>query len=751
MTLTTTSSLKTSQSFVFIDASVKGYSLLVESVIDSQVHILDPHWDGVAQIAEILSLAGDRTLPRHIHIVAHGVSGCLFLGNAQLSLDSLDYYLSNLQSWFPRSSHLASASSLRLYGCNVAAEDAGAELVERLHLLTGAQIAASRTLVGNASLGGSWELEVTTGTVGAIAFDPAGLEQYRGVLAVVNPGNVELKGANATWTASNQLGTDSGVPTSGIANYSPGFGIYSASLTGGTAAGSAVSNGLMLYVDNQIFVASNTADLTGQTLTVNGNRKLSGLDVKVQYAAMPDKPVMRTFANFSNPTNQDITVTVSWVTNLGTGRSSEVKAASNTPNPTALWPQFEFTKEARWVITDEDDRSWEGEKLGEGRGSNYFDAASTNVLFGPGNPAVKPDSVSGTVFILNKDETDHNRGIISNYQVTVPANSTRSLLFFYGINSTVSQAKAAVGIYDDVSVLKGSSLLQGLDRKQLSETLNWQLTSPGITITPINGLTTSEKGGEASFSVVLESQPIANVTLNLTSSNPREGQVPASVTFTSKNWYIPQTVKVKGVDDKVKDSNVAYKVLTQVTSTDTNYSAIDPADISLTNIGNGSVPNTTTNNPTPVNPGSNPAPLGKGTNRKDTLVGSAQKDHLLGLGGNDRLLGGSGADSLEGGNGNDRLFGGDGKDTLKGGKGFDILVGGADRDIFVLVADQGTDTIRDFRDGLDKLGLSQGIKFRDLDVSRQGNRTLIKDGNEVLAVLNQIRPDQITAKDFIKV
>ncbi|MDE5107472.1 MAG: DUF4347 domain-containing protein, partial [Trichodesmium sp. St17_bin3_1_1] len=46
-----------------------------------------------------------------------------------------------------------------------AAGDSGAEFIEKLHQLTGANIAASARLTGNVALGGDWELEVNPGNV----------------------------------------------------------------------------------------------------------------------------------------------------------------------------------------------------------------------------------------------------------------------------------------------------------------------------------------------------------------------------------------------------------------------------------------------------------------------------------------------------------------------------------------------------------------------------------------------------------
>ena len=59
----------------------------------------------------------------------------------------------------------------------------------------------------------------------------------------------------------------------------------------------------------------------------------------------------------------------------------------------------------------------------------------------------------------------------------------------------------------------------------------------GITVTPTTGLTTTEAGGTATFTVVLNTQPTADVTIALSSSDTTEGTVlRASLTFTTANW-----------------------------------------------------------------------------------------------------------------------------------------------------------------------------------------------------------------------
>ena len=106
----------------------------------------------------------------------------------------------------------------------------------------------------------------------------------------------------------------------------------------------------------------------------------------------------------------------------------------------------------------------------------------------------------------------------------------------------------------------------------------------GITVSPTSGLATTEAGGTDSFTVVLDTQPAAEVTIGISSDDTTEGTVgKASLTFTAGNWNVAQTVTVTGIDDPVVDGNVAYKVVTAAAvSTDSNYSGLNPADVSVT-------------------------------------------------------------------------------------------------------------------------------------------------------------------------
>jgi Ca2+-binding RTX toxin-like protein len=141
--------------------------------------------------------------------------------------------------------------------------------------------------------------------------------------------------------------------------------------------------------------------------------------------------------------------------------------------------------------------------------------------------------------------------------------------------------------------------------------------------------------------------------------------------------------------------------------------------------------------------------FGKGGN--DRLSGNAGNDQLLGESGNDILVGGGGNDVLRGGDGNDRLRGGPGNDTLFGDRGSDVLQGGGGRDIFALQTGAGRDKILDFENGGDRLGLSNGLRFRDLSFAKSGRNTLIRAGNDPLALVMNTQPNQLTVADFTAV
>lgn len=106
----------------------------------------------------------------------------------------------------------------------------------------------------------------------------------------------------------------------------------------------------------------------------------------------------------------------------------------------------------------------------------------------------------------------------------------------------------------------------------------------GVRIEPHHGLVTTRNSGTATFTAVLTAQPTASVTMNLSSSNADAGVVnPASVTFTTANWNVPQAITVTGVNDG-GGRDVPYTIVTSGTSSaDPNYVGKVVLDVNVTN------------------------------------------------------------------------------------------------------------------------------------------------------------------------
>ena len=83
-----------------------------------------------------------------------------------------------------------------------------------------------------------------------------------------------------------------------------------------------------------------------------------------------------------------------------------------------------------------------------------------------------------------------------------------------------------------------------------------------LVTTPTPAMTTGEDGRQASFSVVLHTQPLADVIVAVQSDKTAEGTVSASsLTFTPANWDVAQTVTITGVNDTITDGDVTYSIV----------------------------------------------------------------------------------------------------------------------------------------------------------------------------------------------
>ena len=192
---------------VFIDAAVENSDELLSEILESktgvsvEVVMLNGNEDGIEQISRVLEEANGEF--QGIHIISHGSEGEVALGNATLSADTFNQYANELAGW---ADALTDDADLLFYGCDLAGNDAGESFIESISAITGADVAASDDITGDAEQGGDWDLEFTTGLV-TTAFVSAA--NYQGTLAVSDAILTVNSDGLPTFDADDNAGNDS--------------------------------------------------------------------------------------------------------------------------------------------------------------------------------------------------------------------------------------------------------------------------------------------------------------------------------------------------------------------------------------------------------------------------------------------------------------------------------------------------------------------------------------------------------------
>jgi len=169
------------------------------------------------------------------------------------------------------------------------------------------------------------------------------------------------------------------------------------------------------------------------------------------------------------------------------------------------------------------------------------------------------------------------------------------LLMFTPLNWFAPQTVTVTGVDD--AIVDGDVEYTIITRPAVSLDLDYNGVDPpdvhvtnrddeaAIIVAPTSGLETTEAGGKATFTVRLNGEPTANVTINLSSSDTTEGTVrKSSLTFTPSNWNVPHTVEITGKNDSVLDGDIAYTIITApAVSQDPRYNGLNPEDVSVTN------------------------------------------------------------------------------------------------------------------------------------------------------------------------
>ncbi|MDB5385458.1 MAG: hypothetical protein JWM11_1104 [Planctomycetaceae bacterium] len=114
-------------------------------------------------------------------------------------------------------------------------------------------------------------------------------------------------------------------------------------------------------------------------------------------------------------------------------------------------------------------------------------------------------------------------------------------------------------------------------------TTDGQHVTAGLHISPTGAIGLNE-GSQQDISISLLSQPTANVqvTLDVIAGADQASLSTTTLTFTSDNWFTPQTVTITGIANDGADGDQIFQFTTTASSSDTNYSNVSPQTITAT-------------------------------------------------------------------------------------------------------------------------------------------------------------------------
>lgn len=157
------------EDFDFSSAIPKGADLVV----------LDRSSDAITQISDLL---GSRSKLQSVHLISHGDSGQLRLGDQTVNAKTISARGGELADW---GKAFVKGGDLLIYGCDVGSGSAGQSFLRQIAGVTGLDVAASNDRTGASQHDADWDLEVAIGTVQhASILDPVALSRFSGFLSI---------------------------------------------------------------------------------------------------------------------------------------------------------------------------------------------------------------------------------------------------------------------------------------------------------------------------------------------------------------------------------------------------------------------------------------------------------------------------------------------------------------------------------------------------------------------------------------
>ena len=324
------------------------------------------------------------------------------------------------------------------------------------------------------------------------------------------------------------------------------------------------------------------------------------------------KMVLSTLSGTPSTAGDNATFTVSLLTRPGENMVIDVSSSDTTlgtVSPDNLtFSKDNFTTAQTVTVTGQcDNQSGGGSYTLTASAASYYSADNQSISASNEEKAdFKISSISGNITETGDNATfsvhlctaptssvsfpvtssDTTEGTVSTSTLSYSTSNwnTAQTVTVYGVDDTLSDDNQAFSVTLG-SVTSSDANYAGKNPDDVRVT-NVDNETASITVSALSGNTT-EMGGTATFTVVLDSQPTSDVSIAVSSSDTSEATIsPSSLTFDSSNYSTLQTVTVTGVDDFYDDDNVSYTITVDPSSSIASYNTMTSSTVTGSNIDN---------------------------------------------------------------------------------------------------------------------------------------------------------------------
>lgn len=186
---------------------------------------------------------------------------------------------------------------------------------------------------------------------------------------------------------------------------------------------------------------------------------------------------------------------------------------------------------------------------------------------------------------INLSSSDTGECRVSPTSVTFDNNNwnTSMIVQVAGVDDAIDDDDQSCSIR--TSVTSSDTKYNGVAAEDVAVTVHDDSDTAGMIVSS-TALTVSEPSGTVNYQFSLNSQPVSSVVVNLTTSDPSECTVPASITLNSANWRNGLSVRVTAVDDFIIDRAQSCIINATGSGNDSKYAGMRAAAVTATVLDN---------------------------------------------------------------------------------------------------------------------------------------------------------------------